>query len=76
MKYDPASNSLRFASPDELEQFHLQLTDLVRAAMVNATRHIPDGEQAKVVSREQMKELRTVMSALNTIRAALPKKQF
>jgi hypothetical protein len=76
MKYDAEALTLRFASLEEAEEFHVQVTALVRAAMVDATRTIEDPELAKNESRDVMKELRAVMRALNALRTGLPRKAF
>jgi hypothetical protein len=76
MRYDATTHSLAFASQSEVEEFHAQLVDLLRTAMITATRRIPDSQEAKVVSREVMKDHRAVMRALNVVRSSLPRKTF
>ncbi len=76
MKYDPEKVTLEFASREEVEEFHLQVSALVRLAMVQATRTVEDPEQAKDLSRDVMKEFRAVMRALNALRSGLPRKAF
>jgi hypothetical protein len=76
MKFDASDNTLGFASRAEAEEFHLQLSALVRTAMVQATRHIEDPAEAKDASRGVMKEMRAVVRALNALRSTLPRKTF
>jgi hypothetical protein len=76
MKYDPESVTLEFASREEAEEFHVQVSALVRMAMVQATRTVEDPEQAKNLSKDVMKEFRAVIRALNALRSGLPRKAF
>lgn len=76
MKYHPESTTLEFSCHEEVTEFHVQVTDLVRRAMVEATRAVEDPEQAKVLSRDVMKEYRAVLRALNSLRSGLERKQF
>lgn len=76
MSWDPATRALTFSSDEEVEAFHAQLSVLVRQAMMNATRHEPDAQRAKDLSREVMKELAAVMRALNALRAELTPKAY
>lgn len=70
MNYDGEGKVLRFSSKEEVEQFHAELSALIRGAMVGATRHIEDPEAAKAASREVMKEFHTLMRALNVLRGS------
>lgn len=70
MKYDGPARSLSFSSQEEAEAFHGELSVLVRGAMVAATRHIEDADAATEASREVMKELHTLMRALNVLRGS------
>ncbi len=76
MKFDAERNALGFASRDEVQEFHNQLSALVRLAMVQATKQIEDPAAAKDASRAVMKELRAVVRALNVLRTTLPRKTF
>jgi hypothetical protein len=76
MKYDATGLRLEFASAEEAKEFHLEVTALIRLAMVEATRAVEDPEQAKGLSRDVMKEYRAVMRALNALRSGLPRKEF
>ena len=76
MRFDAEDNSLGFSSRAEAEEFHLQLSALLRTAMVQATRHIEDPAEAKDASREVMKEMRAVVRAINVLRSTLPRKTF
>jgi hypothetical protein len=76
MKYDSTAHTLAFTSEEELRQFHLQLSALIRSAMVQATGTIEDPEQAKGVSRDVLHDFAIVVRALNTLRRGLPRKTF
>lgn len=76
MRYDGASRSLDFGSAGEVTAFHDQLSSLIRAAMVLATRRIEDANDAKLESRKVMQRYATLMRTLNALRASLPRKQF
>lgn len=76
MKYDPEHRALVFSSQEELEEFHRELTSLMRASMVEGTRRIEDPQKAKTVSREVFKDFRAVTRTLNLLRRALPRKSF
>ncbi len=76
MNFDPETRALIFASPSEVEEFHRELTDLLREAMMHGTRHIEEAAQAKGVSQQLMRENRALMSALNLLRRYVPRKQF
>ena len=76
MKYRRDENNLSFSSEKEIQDFHLQLSALLRQTMVHATCRIEDPEQAKVASRRVMQEFPLLLRALNALRAGLPRKQF
>lgn len=76
MKLDPETNTLTFASREELQNLHDQLSSLVRLAMVQASKHEEDPHKAKELTKHVMQELRTVMRFLNVAREHLPKKSF
>ena len=76
MTWDASTSSLTFASAEEAEAFHTELSMLLRAAMMTATRHIEDPEKAKALSRLVMQDNATVMRALNTLRTAMPRKAY
>lgn len=76
MKFHAESTTLSFQSAKELESFHLELSALVRAEMVDRTRRIPDPAQAKQHSREVLKKYRTLLRALNALRQGLPRKAY
>jgi hypothetical protein len=76
MRYDASERSLSFGSPDETTAFHDQLSSLVRAAMVVATRRIEDASEAKNESRKVMQRYAVLLRTLNTLRTSLPRKQF
>ncbi|MBI2391687.1 MAG: hypothetical protein HYV09_19010 [Deltaproteobacteria bacterium] len=71
MRYDGEERALRFASEEEAERFHRELTTLIRSVMVATTKRIEDAEQAKELSREVMQENATLFRALNALRTAL-----
>lgn len=73
MHYDTATRTLTFGSDTEADQFHRELSALLRHAMVEASRGVEDAEQAKAISREVFKECATVTRALNALRKELPR---
>jgi len=68
VKYDAEGRRFEFSSEQEVEEFHAELSALIRGAMVGATRHIEDAEAATEASREVMKEFSTLMRAMNLLR--------
>jgi hypothetical protein len=72
MKYDDEARALRFGSDDELRRFHDDLTELLRAATVSATRE-GDVDAATARARDVMRRYATVLRALNAMRASLPR---
>ncbi len=76
MKLDPETNTLSFASREELVELHDQLSGLVRLAMLQASKHEPDPHKAKELTKKVMQELHTVMRFLNVVREHLPRKAF
>lgn len=76
MTWDAEQHSLTFASAEEAEAFHTELSMLLRAAMMQATRHVEDPEKAKAFSRLVMQDNATVMRALNALRTAMPRKAY
>jgi hypothetical protein len=76
MRYEAGSSSLHFRSADEVRDFHLQVSALIRGAMVQATRTVEDPARAKELSRELLKEYGVVIRALNALRSVLPHKEF
>lgn len=76
MRYDGSARSLSFGSSAETTEFHDQLSSLIRAAMVLATRRIEDTDEAKNESRKVMQRYAVLLRTLNTLRASLPRKQF
>lgn len=71
MNYDGPAHTLAFASPEEAERFHAELSCLIRSIMVAATKRIEDPAAAKELSREIMQENATLFRALNALRAEL-----
>lgn len=76
MRFDSEARALVFASESEIQDFHRELTELVRQTMMSGTKHIEDPAEAKQVSQRLMRETRVAMSTLNLLRRHLPKKQF
>jgi hypothetical protein len=72
MKYDDEQRALRFGSAEELRRFHDDITELLRAATVAATRDV-DVEVATGRARDVMRRYATVLRALNAMRATLPR---
>jgi len=73
VKYDPDSRTLRFASENEVLQFHSQLTDLIREAMQTAGEGAAGHDEVVERSREVMRERAVLMRALNALRRFLPR---
>ncbi len=73
MQYDPEQKTLTFSNDHEVEQFHNQVSLLLRNAMFQATKGIEDGAQAAEISKEVFKEFAIVTRALNTLRRSLPR---
>jgi len=73
MKFDPDSRSLRFASTEELERFHGELSALMREATVAASSTEKDAEAARARSQEVLRTFGVVMRALNALRQHLPR---
>ena len=71
MTFDPETRALKFGSEEELEQFHVELSSLLRTIMVASTKHIEDEHLAKDVSREVYRENHTLVRALNALRQSL-----
>jgi hypothetical protein len=71
VNWDGEALALTFASPEEAEAFHQELSALLRMTMVQATRHVEDPEKAKAFSRLVMQDHATVMRALNALRTTL-----
>lgn len=73
MKWDAEQQTLTFGSLAEAEDFHTQLSALLRSAMVSATRHIEDGAAAKELSKLVLQDHAAVMRVLNALRTGLPR---
>jgi len=73
MRFDPDSRALRFASTEELERFHHELSALVRQATFAAHSSEEDAEAARALSREVFREFSVVMRTLNALRKHLPR---
>ena len=73
MDYDPEHRTLSFSTEREVEQFHSQLSALLRSVMFEASKQIEDAEQAKAVTKEVFREFAVVTRVLNTLRGALPR---
>lgn len=70
MKYDPAAHALQFATDEEVERFHAEVTALLRDAVTHASRH-GDADAGKAAAREVFKQFATVLRSLNALRAHL-----
>lgn len=76
MKYESQSLSIAFSSQTEVESFHLQLSALLRAAMIQATCAEADADRARQLSQAVIKEFPVLVRALNALRSSLPRKKF
>lgn len=68
MKYEPETRTLQFATPDELDAFHRELTLLLREMTVSVSASTPDAGQARDRAREVLREFKVVTRILNAIR--------
>jgi hypothetical protein len=73
MDFDPEKNTLVFSNGREVEQFHSQLSALMRNVMFEASKDVEDAEQAKAISKEVFREFAVVTRVLNTLRQSLPR---
>ena len=73
MKFDPETRTLSFHSAHEIDEFHRQLTMLLRLALNEASRGVEDGKEARKISQGVLKECAAVTRALNTLRSGLPR---
>lgn len=76
MTWDADTNTLSFASKDEAEKFHAELSLLLRGAMIQATKLVEDPQKAKELSRLVMQDNAAVMRALNALRTGLDRKAY
>jgi hypothetical protein len=70
LKYDPASHTLEFASDEEADRFHTELTALLRVAVTDVSRH-GEAEEGKAAAQAVFKEFASVMRVLNQMRRHL-----
>lgn len=68
MKYEPDSRTLQFASAEELDAFHLELTALLREVTVSVSSTTQDATQARDRAREVLREFKVVTRILNALR--------
>ncbi len=68
MNFDAETKTLRFASAEELEAFHTELTSLLREVTVSVSASTPDAAQARERAREVLREFRVIARILNAIR--------
>ena len=64
---------IRFGSLQEAAAFHLEVTDLLREAVVAAGAGISDPLAARARSQEVMKQYKHVLRMLNQMRPSLPR---
>lgn len=69
MRFDPDALTLRFASRDELDRFHHDLTDLLRRALADGATKDPHESVAN--AKGEMRRYATVTRALNALRGQL-----
>jgi hypothetical protein len=70
VKYDPQTRTLTFASDDEVERFHAEITALLREAVVSVSKH-GEAEQGKAAAQGVFKQFGAVMRTLNAFRRHL-----
>lgn len=73
MKYEPETRTLQFASPEELESFHRELTALLREVTIAVSGATPDASQARERAREVLREFKVVTRILNAVRKGNPR---
>ncbi len=71
MKFDAGSLTLRFASRDELERFHQDLTDLVRLAVLADAVKGEAAATGVAHAKDAMRRFATATRALNALRGQL-----
>lgn len=69
MRFDADALTLRFASRDELDRFHNDLTDLLRRAIVDGA--TKDAFEGVAHAKGEMKRYAAVTRALNALRGQL-----
>lgn len=70
MKYDPSTRALRFASDQELDRFHAEVTALLRDAVSEASRH-GDAQAGRVAAQSVFRDFACVLRTLNALRPHL-----
>jgi len=68
VKYDPDTRTLQFASAEELDSFHRELTAMLREITVSVSAATPDANVARDRAREVLREFKVVTRILNAIR--------
>ena len=68
MKLDSETHTLRFASAEELDSFHRELTILLREVTVSVTGSTKDAVEARDRAKEVLREFRVVARLINTLR--------
>lgn len=71
MRYDGDALTLRFASRDELDRFHRDLSDLLRRAIREGAAATQTAEEGAAHARDEMRRYATVARALNALRGSL-----
>ncbi|MGK5084932.1 hypothetical protein WDW37_16715 [Bdellovibrionota bacterium FG-1] len=74
MKYDAQSSTLQFSSAAQVEQFHAQMTQLLREAMIAAGNEIKDPHEAAQRAQAVFEEYSSVILVLNELRSGLPRR--
>lgn len=68
VKYEPDSKTLQFASDEELDAFHHELTTLLREVTTSVTAATADANQARDRAREVLRTFKVVTRIINAIR--------
>jgi len=67
---------LRFASAEELDAFHRELTTLLREVTVSVTGSTQDATEARNRAKEVLREFRVVAGIINKLRKHAPRTTF
>jgi hypothetical protein len=68
VKYEPDARTLQFASAEELDAFHHELTTLLREVTVSVSSTTKDANEARERTREVLREFKVVTRILNALR--------
>jgi hypothetical protein len=74
MKYNSKNNMMAFSSDEEVSKFHDQLTDILRAAMLNIGSDESTGKEDDMkLTKEFFERYSVLAETLSSLRAHLPR---